>query len=84
MDRRQLILAAFASATATLVGAQAMAAEKIEDLPADGAIEVKKWGGGHGGWGPPGHARGWGRGNSAWAATRGRKRGWYKHRRRGW
>lgn len=79
MNRRQLIATMMASAVVAVAGSNAMAAERIEDLPAEGAIEVKKRG-----WGPPGHARGWGHGNSAWAATRGRKRGWHKHRRRGW
>jgi hypothetical protein len=79
MNRRQLMAAVFAAAAVSVTGVRAMASERIEDLPAEGAIEAKKWG-----WGPPGHARGWGRGNSGWAATRGRKRGWYKHRGRGW
>jgi hypothetical protein len=85
MNRRDWLKAAFSfGAIAVVIGASTTAvAARDADLPAEGATETKGGGYGHGGgWGgPPGRARGWGGGNSRWAATRGRKRGWHK---RGW
>jgi hypothetical protein len=97
MNRRDWLKAALSlGAIALVAGTTSAAAAPAADLPAEGTVDAQGRGHGGGGggfgggpgWGggrPPGQARGWGGGNSRWAATRGRKRGWYRPRwRRGW